>query len=61
MMWLSPWLAETENFAAALRLLEEAGNLLWKIFSRVLGTVIGVTVTTIFQAWLLVRLFPSFV
>jgi len=46
---------------AALRLLEETGKLLWRVFSRIFATVLGVTATTILQAWLFIRLLPAFV
>ena len=47
--------------SAALRLLEEAGKLLWRVFSRIFATFLGITATTILQAWLFIRLLPAFV
>ena len=47
--------------ALALKMLEETARLLWKIFSRCLTAVAGVTGTALLQAWLVVRLFPAVV
>ena len=47
--------------SAALKILEEAVRLLWKVSSRLLAAVFGVTGTALLQVWLVVRLFPAVV
>jgi len=54
-------LSEPVDPTVALRLLEDVGKLLWRVFSRVIATVLGITATTLLQAWLFVRLLPSFI
>ena len=54
-------LSEPVDPTVALRLLEDVGKLLWRVFSRVIATVLGITATTLLQAWLFVRLLPAFI
>lgn len=51
----------TLEAALALKMLEDTSKLLWKIFSRFLAAVAGVTGTALLQAWLVVRVFPAVV
>ena len=44
---------------AALKMLEGTARLIWKLLARFLATVVGITATTLLQAYLFVRLFPS--
>jgi hypothetical protein len=46
--------------AEALKMLEGTAKLLWKLLFRFVLTVFGLTATTLFQAYLFVRLFPAF-
>ena len=46
--------------AEALKMLEGTAKLLWKLLFRFLVTVAGITATSLFQAYLFVRLFPAF-
>jgi len=54
-------LSEPVDPTVALRLLEDVGKLLWRVFSRIIATVLGITATTLLQAWLFVRLLPAFI
>ena len=45
--------------AVALRILEDAAKVLWKVFSRFLVSVFGVVGTALLQAWLVVKVFPA--
>ncbi len=46
--------------AEALKMLENTIKLLWKLLFRFFVTILGITATTLLQAYLVVRLFPSF-
>ncbi len=46
--------------AEALKMLEGTAKLLWKLLFRFFATVAGITATSLFQAYLFVRLFPAF-
>ena len=46
--------------AEALKMLEGTAKLLWKLLFRFFVAVFGVTATTLFQAYLFLRLFPAF-
>jgi hypothetical protein len=46
--------------AEALKMLEGTAKLLWRLLFRFFVTILGVTATTLLQAYLFVRLFPSF-
>jgi hypothetical protein len=47
--------------ALALNMIEGTARLLSKVFCRFFVTIFGITATSLFQAYLFVRLFPSFV
>ena len=46
--------------AEALKMLEGIAKLLWRLVFRFFVTILGITVTTLLQVYLVVRLFPAF-